>query len=606
MVEPVSGGVEDVSATLFTAACPCPPKQRAEADPAARVVSAPVTALVAAVDAVLAQQPAELPGPQALADTCVLLAQVERLRAGLLGRIADVEHRKLHVIDGASSTPVWVEAQQTSLDRGEVALARRMSSLPRLEQALRDGQLSIAVAERVAKALAGLRRHLDRPDGQIGGQDGEQALAGVIGHGVRSMICQGLGGLDDDDPRLPALLRDLAAIVLLPDELEDRAQDAHANRGFGLRLKDDGSGYLITDRDLDLECGELLQAVIDAELAIDPDSPADTQGFEQLRAQGWHSGEEQPAAAGPRSARQKRHDALRNGLRRYLNAGITGLRDKVAPRRHRRHRPAPGPARRTTGRLGHHRRPAPAQPDPPLELRQQHRPVRAQPRRQKPGGQPHRTDPQGPRTPSQEAGDRRQVPKPRLPTTRPDPAPRRSLGALRHNEPARHRAGLPALPPPPARREANPAPARRPMAQRERLDRRPKPAMSVARMASLHSASLHGVTELWEPKPLAWTAAFTVRGPAGLPSAAAQRSGSGSTPSRLGMRCRSKPAGSGSPCSRCSSRSEVGPMPSMRRNHLTRPPRRTTTRLPCPQAPRHPVAAKAIPARCAPERSAFS
>ena len=367
MVEPGSRGVEDASATPFTGAGPCSSEERAEADAAARVVSAPVTALMAAVDAVLAQQPAELPGPQALADTCVLLTQVERLRAGLLGRIADVEHRKLHVLDGASSTPAWVEAQQTSLGRGEVALARRMSSLPRLEQALRDGQLSIAVAERVAKALAGLRRHLDRPDGLIGGQDGEQALAGVIGHGIRSMICQGLGGLDDDDPRLPALLRDLAAIVLLPasqylrleaafvllarhlepallpgalgqlidallpDQLEDRAQDAHTNRGFGLRLNGDGSGYLITDRDLDLECGELLQAVIDAELAIDPDSPADTQGFEQLRAEGWHSDDELPAATGPRSARQKRHDALRNGLRRYLDAGITGLRDKVAP-----------------------------------------------------------------------------------------------------------------------------------------------------------------------------------------------------------------------------------------------------------------------------------
>jgi hypothetical protein len=28
---------------------------------------------------------------------------------------------------------------------------------------------------------------------------------------------------------------------------------------------------------------------------------------------------------------QQRHDALRNGLRRYLDSGITGLRDKVAP-----------------------------------------------------------------------------------------------------------------------------------------------------------------------------------------------------------------------------------------------------------------------------------
>ena len=34
---------------------------------------------------------------------------------------------------------------------------------------------------------------------------------------------------------------------------------------------------------------------------------------------------------GPRSLRQQRHDALKNGLRRYLDSGIAGLRDKVAP-----------------------------------------------------------------------------------------------------------------------------------------------------------------------------------------------------------------------------------------------------------------------------------
>ena len=35
--------------------------------------------------------------------------------------------------------------------------------------------------------------------------------------------------------------------------------------------------------------------------------------------------------AGPRSLDQQRHDALRNGLRRYLDSGIAGLRDKIAP-----------------------------------------------------------------------------------------------------------------------------------------------------------------------------------------------------------------------------------------------------------------------------------
>jgi hypothetical protein len=34
---------------------------------------------------------------------------------------------------------------------------------------------------------------------------------------------------------------------------------------------------------------------------------------------------------GPRSLRQRRHDALRNGLRRLLDSGLLGLRDKIAP-----------------------------------------------------------------------------------------------------------------------------------------------------------------------------------------------------------------------------------------------------------------------------------
>jgi len=368
---------EDVFGTPVSAARQLVRERVAECDAAAHavcaVVSGPVARLVAAVDEVLGQQPVELPGPQALADTAELLVQVERLRAGLLGRIADVEHRKLHLLDGAGSTSSWVEQQQTSLDRGEVALARRMSALPTLEQAVRSGGLSIAVAERVGKALAKLRRHVDRPDGLIDGQDGEQALVGVIGHGIRSIVCQALGGLAEDDPRLTALLADLADIVgrpvaqlarleaafvllaqhlephllpgalgqlvdaLLPNELDKRAQDGHRNRGFGLRLKDDGSGWIITDRDLDLECGELLSAVLAAELAVDPDGPADTEAFEQLRAQGWQDGDPLPDSGerhdglGPRSLRHKRHDALKNGLRRYLDSGIAGLRDKVTP-----------------------------------------------------------------------------------------------------------------------------------------------------------------------------------------------------------------------------------------------------------------------------------
>lgn len=360
-----TSGWSSPSPRLFRSPAPDAP---APAEPASPL-SLALAALQEAAQAVVAQLPSDLPEEQALADTAALLTVVEQLRGALLARVADVDSRKLHLLAGASSASAWVEQQQTSLDRGEVALTRRMSTMPTLGDAVRSGRLSIAGAERVGKALATLRRHVDRPDGLIDGQDAEQALVGVIGHGVRSLVVQALGGLDSEDPRLQELLAELADIVerpvsqlarleaafvllarwlephllpsalgqlvdaLLPNELEKRAEDGHRNRGFGLRPKEDGSGFRITDGDLDLECGELLSTFLQAELAADPDAPADTEGFEELRAEGWQAGDPLPEAGapGPRSLRQRRHDALKNGLRRYLDSGIGGLRDKVAP-----------------------------------------------------------------------------------------------------------------------------------------------------------------------------------------------------------------------------------------------------------------------------------
>jgi hypothetical protein len=93
-------------------------------------LSAPVQRLLEAVPAVLAQVPVELPGPLALADTAALLQAVEQLHAAVLGRVADVDARKLHALDGAASTGSWVAQQQTSLDRGELALALRLDRPP--------------------------------------------------------------------------------------------------------------------------------------------------------------------------------------------------------------------------------------------------------------------------------------------------------------------------------------------------------------------------------------------------------------------------------------------------------------------------------------------
>jgi hypothetical protein len=338
--------------------------------PAPPVLSGPVAALLDAVEAVLVQVPAELPGPQALADTAALLKAVERLRGAVLPRLADVETRRLHTLDGAGSAASWVAQQQTSLDRGEVALARRLSTLPQLADAVQSGLLSVEGAQRVGTALARIRRHVDRPDGLIDGLDGEAVVRAAVVDGVADIVLTALGGLEDADPRLPELHASLTGIAdaplaqyarleagfvllatrlepqllpsalkrltdaLLPSQLERRAHDAHAERGFTIRLNSDGSGWHVSEGELDLETGELLSVVLQAEAAVDPDNPADTAAFVQARDGGWTGADgvdvlDRPHD--PRSLRQRRHDALRNALRRYLDSGIAGSRDRFAP-----------------------------------------------------------------------------------------------------------------------------------------------------------------------------------------------------------------------------------------------------------------------------------
>jgi hypothetical protein len=345
------------------------------------VLSAPVQALVLAVAAVGAVPAADLPGGQAIAEAEELLQQLEVLRAVVLSRVADVDARQLHALADAPSTGTWLAAQQTSLTRTDVA--RRLTSYGHVAAAVEGRRLSVAVAARVATALAKARRHLDRSDGLIDGQPAEPTLTAVVVDGVLSCVCQARGGLSDTDPLLAELRDRLQAIAavpapeltrleeafvllalhvepadlpgalallldaLLPNELERRSAHGHDSRGFGLRRKDDGSGWTITRGDLDLECGELLQAFLHAELAVDADNAVDTDAWTHARADGWQPGDELPsgtvpggdrpadgpavACAGPRSLHQRRHDALKNGLRRYLDAGIAGLRDKVAP-----------------------------------------------------------------------------------------------------------------------------------------------------------------------------------------------------------------------------------------------------------------------------------
>ena len=345
-----------------------------------------------------------LPGAEVLAVTAGLLQQLEALQTVALTWVAEVERRRLFREDGAGSTSSWVAQQATSMEAKHVALAKRLSRSPAVGGALRAGRLTVEQARRVAAAVAALRPHVDRPDGLIDGQPGEQTVAAVVVDGVRMKVCEAHAGWADDDPRLLELMTvleltatgggsqldrleralvELAVRIetgllagalsdlldaLLPNALERRAADAHADRGFAMVRKADGSGWTITDGDLDLECGERLFTLIAAEQQVDPDSSTDTAAYARLREQGWQEGDPLPPAGGasaggasvggasvggasaggagvggagdaavgdvalhgPRSRRQRAHDALSNGLAKALDAGVLGERDKRA------------------------------------------------------------------------------------------------------------------------------------------------------------------------------------------------------------------------------------------------------------------------------------
>ena len=336
--------------------------------PAPASLSSPMAALTQVTELLAQQVPADQPGEQALVETRVLLAEIDKLRSIALRRIADVDKRGLHDLDGSPTTASWVAQQQTGMDRADVALAKRLDRFPQLAQRVLDG-LPLDSAQRIGAALVKLRPHVDRQDGLIDGLPGGAVLRAVIVDGVLDRICEGCGGMRDDDPRLAALRAELVEIAgrpeadlprleaaflvlargvephqlggalgllidaLLPQQLEDDAERAHLNRGFELHRNFGGSGWSCNG-DLDDELGELLHTVITAGAATDPDNPADTAAWTELRSEGAEAAdvlELDGCGDAPRSARQRRHDALKLALRRLLDSGALGTRDKVAP-----------------------------------------------------------------------------------------------------------------------------------------------------------------------------------------------------------------------------------------------------------------------------------
>jgi hypothetical protein len=327
-------------------------------------LSVKTLALVAALDGVAGQAPADLDPAQALVDAGALLVAADRLRAVALARVADIERRQLHELDNSPSTSAWVAEQATSMSRGEVALARQLDRVPQVAARIPAGGLSLDNGVLISQALRRLRPHVDRPDGLIDGQPGEQVIGAVVQDGVRSLVGESRGGLRDEDPLLRRLLIELhdiatrplaqlarleaAFLVLarhvergqlkaalgvlvdavLPNELAKRSEDSEHNRHLDLRLDQEQACWEVHGQ-LDLETGELLHTAVIAAMATDADNPADTAAAAQARERGLDPYEE--GCRQVRTTGQRRHDGLRLALRRLLDSGALGSRGKHVP-----------------------------------------------------------------------------------------------------------------------------------------------------------------------------------------------------------------------------------------------------------------------------------
>ncbi len=290
-----------------------------------------------------------LTGLQVLTDTGALLGQMQKLEMVRLAHLAAIERDQLYRLADARSTGGWLEANRLAADRGQVGLAKRMDAYPRIAGQVLAGSLTMATAQRLQASLSSLKAFLDRPDGLIDGQDGEQALFGVIVHIVLGQVCQGRGGFAaQDDPQLLALLHRLQAIyhghldadsptpsdspsdsagdnpgdggavergqlarleaallvlaeqlapallpaalgelvdALLPAQLERRGRHGEDEANLKLTKNYDGTGWQLTG-ELSLQCGERLHTVLPSELRRDPVTPVDTTAAAALRERG--------------------------------------------------------------------------------------------------------------------------------------------------------------------------------------------------------------------------------------------------------------------------------------------------------------------------------
>lgn len=329
-------------------------------EPLVPTVGTLVSEIQERIDKLGTVDPAGLSEGQALGEAAALLAVHGELRRQQLARTQDLADRKLVGQLGFRSTKAWIMATAPDADPSDSTLAGRLHLYPALAAALRAGVLSVTGARKLATSLMKVRVHLDRPDGLIDNQPGEETIAAVVTE-VIELVCKDRYGLAVDpaeNPEQAALLAALEAAVqqirtqggsqldryenalvllgrhvhprnlagplehlelaLLPTTLEDQNAAAQDTRGLALLPNRDGTWDL--QGTLTPECGEQLFTALAAEARRDPRNPQDTDLWSKACAD---------SEAVPRTRSQRLHDAFNRLLGRYLTHGLGGTRSKV-------------------------------------------------------------------------------------------------------------------------------------------------------------------------------------------------------------------------------------------------------------------------------------
>ena len=219
-----------------------------------------VTLLERAVDAVLAERPVQLPGPQALARCTALLITQERLGAAALAAVGDVDRRELYALDATGSTRTWLRTQLGG-DSGQLAQARRLHAHEQVFQAQASGELSGRGAAQVCSALDKL------PD-----QIRQDRLHGALVDGLQDLLGRALGR------GLPEHRQPTTAQLALRAELARTVTDALADALSTLAARLEPVLLLLARESTPGLLGWSLDYLLDALL---PDSidPPDQRGY---------------------------------------------------------------------------------------------------------------------------------------------------------------------------------------------------------------------------------------------------------------------------------------------------------------------------------------